>query len=122
MRGRETRPLQGTQSTRESGSGTPSGNTKRSENAPSSGVSKSLSLAIPWLSSRPPGRSRLAQAARVDVDLLLAHVLDHADAGDRVERPVGHLAVVGHAELHPVGHAGLAGALAGQLAPAARTA
>ena len=51
----------------------------------------------------------------VNVDLLLPHVLDHPDAGDRVERPVGHLAVVGHADLDPVGHAGLANPFAGQL-------
>ena len=40
---------------------------------------------MPWLSSRPPGSSSRARLLRVDVDLARADVLDHADAGDRVE-------------------------------------
>ena len=40
-----------------------------------------------------------AQLARVEVDLARADVLDHADAGDRVEGLVGELAVVGEADL-----------------------
>ena len=70
---------------------------------------------MPWLSSRPPGLSNLASWLGVDVDLLLADVLDHADAGDRVERLAVELAVVHDADLDPVGDARALGALAGQL-------
>ena len=67
------------------------------------------------------GPEQLVQPASVDVDLLDAHVLDHPDAGDRVERAVGHLAVVGDADLDAVGHAGLARPLGRQLRLIART-
>ena len=38
------------------------------------------------------------QAGRIGVDLVLADVLDHADARDRVERLAAQLAIVGHLE------------------------
>ena len=47
------------------------------------------SRAMPWLSSRPPGFRSPASCARVDVDLVVADVLDHPDAGDRVEPLAG---------------------------------
>ena len=74
-----------------------------------------LELGDPVVEQPAAGTQQPMQSAGVDVDPLLAHVLDHADAGDRVERPVGDLAVIGHADLDPVGHAGLANPLAGQL-------
>ena len=63
---------------------------------------------MPWLSSRPPGGSSAARRSRVEVDPLGADVLDHADAGDRVEALAGEVAVVHDADLDPVGDAGLA--------------
>ena len=44
---------------------------------------------------------------RVDVDAVVADVLDHSDAGDRVEGLAGQVAVVHHAYLDPITHAGL---------------
>ena len=66
---------------------------------------------MPWLSSRPPGAQQVGEAAGVEVDPLPADVLDHADAGDRVEAGLGQLAVVGDADLDPVGDAGCRGPL-----------
>ena len=62
---------------------------------------------------QPPARLQQAgEGARVDVDLGLADVLDHADAGDRVEALAGQVAVVHDADLDPVGDArGLLGPL-----------
>ena len=48
---------------------------------------------------------QLRERLGVAVDLVLADVLDHADARDRVERLVGDLPVVGDADLDPVGQA-----------------
>ena len=63
-----------------------------------------------------PARAEAArQALGVDVDLLLPHVLDHADAGDRVEALAAQVAVVLHADLDAVGEAGVGHAPAGQL-------
>ena len=62
---------------------------------------------------QPPARlQQPRERARVDVDLLLADVLDHADRGDRVEALAGEVAVVHDADLDPVGDAGLLGPLA----------
>ena len=55
------------------------------------------------------------ELARVHVDLVRADVLDHADARHGVERPVTDLAVVLHADLHPVREAALGHALAREL-------
>ena len=68
---------------------------------------------MPWLSRRPPGSSRPARVLGVDLDLGGADVLDHADAGDRVEAlaAAGEVAVVHHPDLDPVGDAGLLGPL-----------
>jgi hypothetical protein len=55
----------------------------------------------------PAGRQQLRERAGVAIDLGVADVLDHADAGDRVIRPVVELTVVGEADLDAVGDAGL---------------
>ena len=65
---------------------------------------------MPWLRMRPPGLTRRATWLRVYVDLVGAHVLDHADARDRVEGLVGQLAVVGHADVDLVAQPQLHGA------------
>ena len=51
----------------------------------------------------PAGRQQPCQQLRVQVDPLLADMLDHADARDRIERPVGHFAVVGQPDLNAIG-------------------
>ena len=56
---------------------------------------------------------------RVDVDLRVADVLDHADAGDRVEALAGEVAVVHHPDLDPVGDARRLGPLRARARPAA---
>ena len=65
--------------------GAASGNTKRSENGPASG-SPWRRRVMPWFSSRPPGRSRRATCRAYRSMSARADVLDHADAGHRVER------------------------------------
>ncbi len=62
---------------------------------------------MPWLSSCPPGRSSRWSVLRVLVDLDRADVLDHADAGDLVERLAGQLAVVHDADVDAVADARL---------------
>src|SRR4051812_4615119 len=52
-----------------------------------------------------------AQLRRVLVDALLADVLDHADAGDRVEPLTADLTVVLDANVDLVGNAGFGGTL-----------
>ena len=92
-------------------SGAASGNTKRSEKRPASG-SVWRRRAMPWFSSRPPGRSAPARR-RHRVDVRAAHVLHHADAGDGVEALAARaVAVVGDAEVDPVRDPGRGGALA----------
>ncbi len=61
------------------------------------------------------GAQHARQAGGVQVDPLLADVLDHADARDRVERLAGELAIVRDADLDPVGDAGLMSTLAREL-------
>ena len=70
---------------------------------------------MPWLSSRPPGRSRRGQRRGVLVDAVGADVLDHADAGDRVVGLGGQLPVIHDPDLDAVGHARLLGAPAREL-------
>ena len=111
-RGRSrARPSRTRSTIRERCSGAASGNTKRSENGPASG-SPWRRRAMPWLSSTPPGSSASTTCARVRVDVDRADVLDHADRGDAVEALAAELAVVLHADVDPVGDAGLAGPLA----------
>ena len=57
-------------------------------------------------------RQQRRELAGVLVDLLVADVLDHADAGDRVELLAGEVAVVHHADLDPLADAGRLGPLA----------
>src|SRR4051812_30228284 len=53
----------------------------------------------------PPVDNERAELLCIDVDLLLADVLNHADAGDCVERLAGDLPVVLHADVHLVADA-----------------
>jgi hypothetical protein len=59
---------------------------------------------------------------RIGVDVDGADVLDHADRRDRVEALAGQVAVVHHADVDPVGDAGLAYAPARALGLRPRTA
>ena len=69
---------------------------------------------------QPPARLEQAgEGARVDVDLGRADVLDHADAGDRVEALAGQVAVVHDPDLDPVGDARLPRPAAAPSRPAA---
>ncbi len=61
------------------------------------------------------GLQHAGDLARVLVDLRLADVLDHADAGDRIEAFLAQVAVIHHPELDPVVHSGLARQLLRQL-------
>ncbi len=64
----------------------------------------------------PPARLEHAgDPSRVLVDLPFANVLDHADAGHRVEPLLAQVAVVHHLELDPIADPGLAGPLGRQL-------
>ena len=58
----------------------------------------------------PAGLHESRHLARVDVDLVGAHVLDHPDARHRVERLAGEVAVVHHPDVHAVREAALLGA------------
>jgi hypothetical protein len=63
---------------------------------------------------KPPiCRQHAPQPARVDVDLRLADVLDHADAGDRVELLAVQFAVVGDADVDELANACGFGAFTG---------
>ena len=73
-----------------------------------------LELRDPVVEQPPASSQQARQACGVDVDPLLPHVLDHADAGDGVELLARQLAIVGHPELDQVGDARLVGPLAGQ--------
>ncbi len=72
-------------------------------------------LGDPVVEEAPPWTEQAVQRGHVEVDSLLSHVLDHADARDRVELLAGDLAVVGEPELHQVLHPGLADPLAPEL-------
>ena len=61
------------------------------------------------------GLQQVVQRRHVEVDPLLPHVLDHADARDRVELLAGQLAVVGDPQLDEVGDSRLARQLAPEL-------
>ncbi len=60
-------------------------------------------------------RQHPGDPSRILVDPRLADVLDHADAGHRVEGVLGQVSVVHDADLDPIGNPGLPGSLAGQL-------
>ena len=65
---------------------------------------------------QPPARDeQVVELARIDVDLVVADVLDHPDRADRVELLALQLAIVGDADLDAVGQAGVGDAPAGQL-------
>ena len=68
---------------------------------------------MPWLSRRPPGSQQRGEPLGVEVDPLAADVLDHADAGDRVEPLAGEVAVVHDPDLDPVADPGGLGPLPG---------
>jgi hypothetical protein len=61
----------------------------------------------PVVEQAAAGVEQPGQGLGVDVDVGRADVLDHADAGDRVERLGVELAIVGHADLDPVLEAAL---------------
>ena len=56
-----------------------------------------------WLSRRPPVTQQVVEVAEVGLHALGADVLEHADAGDGVERAVVDLPVVLEADLDAVG-------------------
>src|SRR5438876_3404489 len=59
-----------------------------------------------WLSSRPAGPQHHGELPSVSVDVRAADVLGHADRGDRIEPLTGEVAVVGDADVDPVGQSG----------------
>ena len=64
---------------------------------------------------RPSGPKQLEERGCVEVDLVLADVLGHADARDRVKGTLRQEPVIREADLDPVGDAGGGDLLAGQL-------
>jgi len=58
---------------------------------------------MPWLSRPAAGLQQAGELGGVEVDLIGAHVLDHADRRDRVEALTAELAVVDDADLHAIG-------------------
>jgi len=56
----------------------------------------------------PAGLEEARQAVGIQIDPLVTDVLDHADAGDRVEPLAGEVAVVEHADGYPLLQTGLA--------------
>ena len=61
------------------------------------------------------GAQHPEQRRGIGVDLRFADVLGHADAGDRVERLIGEVAIVGNADFHPFGEPGVGHTLACEL-------
>jgi hypothetical protein len=95
----------------------PSGNTYRSMKRPRRNRVRPEfgGRAIPWFSSLPPGRSSRADPVEVHPELRQSHVLEHRDRADRVERSIGHVAVVLVPDLDAVGEPGVGDRLLGPL-------
>ena len=75
---------------------------------------------MPWLSSRPPGRSSAAQPRRVGVDVGRRRRARPSRSRRSRRTLAGELAVVHDADLDAVGDAGLLGARRARARPAAR--